>query len=174
MTYGYPLKGSGTMPDISDQLVGATVYDAAGDKIGRIRQLYLTSLSRRPKWATVRTGPFGVWKLLVPLTGARYDGRDSVRVPVAKSRVKSAPHFDGGAQIAPEEDERLMRHYGFPLETSGPPQSATQQPAPGKHAAALAAAAAAGIGGTASNTSARTSPLTPSEESPVRDSPGPS
>lgn len=141
-----------------DQLVGATVYDASGDKIGRVRRLYLSALSRRPKWVTVRTGLFGVHKSLVPLAGARFTARNSVQVAVAKDAVRHAPQFHGGDCIAEEEQERLLQHYGLPENASNTPQPMDLHPTPTKHSATLAAAAAAGIGGTAANTSAVTAP----------------
>ena len=46
-----------------DQLravVGATAYDRAGDKIGKVGQVYYDDATDQPTWVTVNTGFFGV------------------------------------------------------------------------------------------------------------------
>jgi hypothetical protein len=149
------------MPNVADQFVGASVFDASGDKIGTIRQLYLHGGSRQPRWITVGSGLFGFVKSLVPLAGASYNGRDAVRVAVSKAAVKAAPRIKDAPQISGEDEARLLRHYGLTQQTSDTSQPVAQEPAVARHPLASAAAAAAGIGGTAANTSAtRTTPPT--------------
>jgi PRC-barrel domain len=151
------------MTNVADQYVGVAVYDPSGEKIGRIRQLYLHGVTRQPRWITVGTGLFGFTKSLVPLAGAHLPDRDSVRVAVTKEAVQSAPRIDNGDQIAGEDEVRLMRHYGLPQQsphTSHP----VEQPTSGKHPVTMAAAAVAGIGGTAANTSAAAHTAPPTGE----------
>ena len=149
------------MTNVLEQIKGATAYDPSGEKIGKIHELYLDGQSREPKWASVHTGLFGMTESLVPLAGARPDGEDSVRVAVAKSAVKDAPHVDIGERISPADEATLAQYYGLrsTRPTSPPP---SPQPGPdstpsngGKHLRG-AAPALGGIGGTSANTSAHT------------------
>ncbi|SEB06763.1 MULTISPECIES: PRC and DUF2382 domain-containing protein [unclassified Mycobacterium] len=153
------------MTNVLEQIKGATAYDPSGEKIGKIHELYLDAQSRQPKWASVHTGLFGISESLVPLAGARPDGDDSVRLAVAKSAVKNAPHVDIGDRISPADEATLMQYYGMRSDRPTTPQPA-QEPEPesppsngGKHLRG-AAPALGGIGGTSANTTAQTNPTT--------------
>ena len=161
------------MTNVLEQIKGATAYDPSGEKIGKIHELYLDGQSREPKWASVHTGLFGMTESLVPLAGARPDGEDSVRVAVAKSAVKDAPHVDIGERISPADEATLAQYYGLrsTRPTSPPP---SPQPGPdsapsngGKHLRG-AAPALGGIGGTSANTTANTSARTHTEPEMIR------
>lgn len=94
-----------------EQLVGATVQDSSGDKIGTVEQIYLDDDSGRPSWATVRTGLFGTKESFLPLDQANYsDG--SVTVPITKDQVKGAPQVDGEGHLEPQDEAELYRYYG--------------------------------------------------------------
>ncbi|MUL77610.1 PRC and DUF2382 domain-containing protein [Mycolicibacterium sp. CBMA 226] len=167
------------MTNMLDQIVGATAYDSAGEKIGKIHQLYLDRSSKQPKWAVVHTGLFGVSESLVPLAGAQPDGDDSVRVAVAKNTVKSAPHLDVGDRISPADEATLMQHYGMqpgrPIvpETAQPTSPESSHSSGGRHLL-RAAPAVGGIGGTSANTSAHSAaPTTPPTNATTRPSPEP-
>jgi len=143
------------MSDAVTRFVGATVYDLAGDKIGKIHRVYVDRRTGHPKWASVRSGFFGSSESLVPLIGAR--GSDgSVLVAVAKNIVKNAPPIAGGDRITALAVATLLRHYGMPAEHATGLQAAPQQSSTSAKHFLEAAAATAGIGGTAANTSART------------------
>jgi Domain of unknown function (DUF2382)/PRC-barrel domain len=90
---------------------GRTVVDREGDKIGTFDELYLDEADR-PAWAAVTTGLFGMRQTFVPLAEAQDDG-DALRVPFGKDMVKDAPQIDPDAQLNPEEEAVLYRHYGL-------------------------------------------------------------
>jgi stress response protein YsnF len=89
---------------------GRTVVDRDGDKIGKFDELYLDDADR-PAWAAVTTGLFGMRQTFVPLSEARADG-DVLQVPFDKDVVKDAPSVDPDAQLSPDEEDLLYRHYG--------------------------------------------------------------
>jgi stress response protein YsnF len=89
---------------------GRTVVDRDGDKIGKFDELYLDD-SDRPAWAAVTTGLLGMRQTFVPLSEARADG-DVLQVPFGKDMVTDAPSVDPDAQLSPEEEDLLYRHYG--------------------------------------------------------------
>ena len=140
--------------DSLDRLTGATAYDHAGEKIGKIGTIYLDDGSDEPKFATVSTGLFGMSESFVPLQGARMEG-DDLHVTYAKDQVKDAPRVDAGGHLSPDEENRLYEHYQ--LEDGGRRGGGTGTPtdlgdrddrAPGT-AGAAGAAGAAGTAGAA-------------------------
>ncbi|WP_241473213.1 PRC-barrel domain-containing protein [Mycolicibacterium neoaurum] len=140
------------MATLVEQYVGATVYDVAGEKIGKIDKLFVDDKTRDPKWALVRSGFLGMSHAVVPLKASRR-GEGAVTVTVTKDAVKDAPtvHTDEGITI--DEADQLSRH--FRLDEEHP--EAPEPPPPSTHSSVLdIASAAAGIGGTAVNTAAYT------------------
>jgi hypothetical protein len=96
-------------------LVHATAYDASGNKLGKIGQIYLDNRTQAPEWATVHTGFFGNHENFVPLADAELDG-SRLRLPFAKEQVKSAPDLAPAAPrggLTPEQELDLYRHYGI-------------------------------------------------------------
>lgn len=93
-------------------LIGGTVVDNDGDKIGTVGQLYVEPDSGRPNWVTVKTGLFGTSETFVPLAQASADG-DTIRVPYEKAFVKDAPRIDADGPLDPADEQRLYDYYGF-------------------------------------------------------------
>jgi uncharacterized protein (TIGR02271 family) len=98
--------------DDVQQLTGATVYGADGNKIGSVGQVYLDNRTNDPQWVTVKTGLFGTKETFVPLDKASFAG-DRVEVPYSKDQVKGAPRIDENGDLTPDEENELYRHYGF-------------------------------------------------------------
>ncbi len=89
----------------------AEVVDSAGDKVGRVGQVYLTNDSQQPSWVTVNTGLFGTKETFIPLAEASY-ANGVITVPYEKSFIKDAPHVDEDGEISREEEDELYRYYG--------------------------------------------------------------
>ncbi|TCK00986.1 DUF2382 domain-containing protein [Nocardia alba] len=101
-----------------ESLIGAAAYDERGDKIGKVKQIYLDNHSGEPTWAAVSTGFFS-HDSLVPLAGAEHlVDDDSIRLRVDKELVKSAPHHDG-SRISAQAEQELFRHYHVDPRASG-------------------------------------------------------
>ncbi|MEU3063816.1 PRC and DUF2382 domain-containing protein [Streptomyces subrutilus] len=96
----------------TEQLMNLTAYDADGEKIGSIGQVYRDDATGRPEWVTVKTGLFGMKESFVPLSGARSDG-EALHVPHSKDVVKDAPRVDAGQHLDADEERRLYQHYGL-------------------------------------------------------------
>jgi sporulation protein YlmC with PRC-barrel domain len=90
---------------------GGEVRTAAGDKIGKVGQVYLDDTSGRPSWVTVKTGLFGTQESFVPLGGATISGADVV-VPYDKDTIKGAPRVDTDGSLTPQEENLLYSYYG--------------------------------------------------------------
>jgi uncharacterized protein (TIGR02271 family) len=98
-----------------DQLLqqrGQDLYDANGDKIGTIEEIYLDAQTDEPEWALVNTGMFGTKSSFVPLRDAGEEG-GAVRVPYDKAQVKDAPKMDPDGRLSQQEEAELYRHYGL-------------------------------------------------------------
>jgi len=83
-------------------LMGSTVRDSAGEKIGKVGQVYLDDTTGQPEWVTVRTGLFGTKESFVPLAAARVEG-DELVVDIAKSKVHDAPRIDEDGHLSEEQ-----------------------------------------------------------------------
>ena len=92
-------------------LMGSTVRDNAGEKIGKVGQVYLDDTTGQPEWVTVRTGLFGTKESFVPLAAARVEG-DELVVDIAKDRVSDAPKVDEDGHLSEEQETELYQYYG--------------------------------------------------------------
>lgn len=93
-------------------IVGATVHDSDGDKVGTVGQVYVDPETDAPLWATVKTGLFGTSESFVPLEGADWD-RETLTVRYDKARVKDAPRVDADGALTEQEEDALYAHYGL-------------------------------------------------------------
>jgi uncharacterized protein (TIGR02271 family) len=91
---------------------GQDLFDANGEKIGTLEEIYLDAQSGEPEWALVNTGMFGTKSSFVPLQGASQDG-DSLRVPYDKAQVKDAPKVDPDGELSQQQESELYAHYGL-------------------------------------------------------------
>ncbi|MEU5264830.1 PRC and DUF2382 domain-containing protein [Amycolatopsis sp. NPDC021455] len=101
------------------ELIDSAVVDPAGNKLGKVGNVYLADATRRPEWITVKTGLFGTKESFVPLSGAHTE-EDGVHVQVGKDSVSGAPRIDADGHLSPEESERLYHHYGLPVPRTSP------------------------------------------------------
>jgi uncharacterized protein (TIGR02271 family) len=92
-------------------LMGSTVRDSSGDKVGKVGQVYLDDTTGQPEWVTVKTGLFGTKETFVPLAAAHVDG-DELVVDVPKSKVSDAPRIDEDGHLSEEQETELYRYYG--------------------------------------------------------------
>lgn len=108
------------------ELQGKKIVDPAGAEIGEAREIYLEHHSDRPAFALVKTGLFGSKHTFVPLTGASVDG-PRIWVTVDKERVRDAPKIDPEAELSPQQEDEVYRHYGV----ESPDARETTQPTTG-------------------------------------------
>ena len=92
-------------------LMGSTVRDSSGDKIGKVGQVYLDDTTGQPEWVTVKTGLFGTKENFVPLAAARVEG-DELVVDVPKAKVTDAPKLDEDGHLSEEQETELYAYYG--------------------------------------------------------------
>ena len=96
----------------AQSIVGQTMVDASGGKVGKIEDVYLDKDTRRPEWALVNTGLFGSKQSFVPLANARIDV-DGVHSAYEKAQIKEAPRSEPDGELSQDEEAQLYQHYGF-------------------------------------------------------------
>ncbi|MDL4815363.1 PRC and DUF2382 domain-containing protein [Actinomadura opuntiae] len=93
------------------ELMGMSVTDTHGTKVGTVKQVYLNDDSGAPEWVTVHTGWFGMRESFVPLSGAR-KAQDMLQVPYDKETIKGAPNVNADEHLSHAQIVDLYRHYG--------------------------------------------------------------
>lgn len=96
-----------------DDFVGAPVFDKTGDKMGKIADLYYTDDEKRPIWATVKSGLFGLKKHFVPLTDIDKSEDGFTLRNVTKDMVQNAPSVDDDDETSEADDARLRNYYKY-------------------------------------------------------------
>lgn len=99
-------------PSELSALAGLTVVGPDGDRIGKVRDVYVSQDGGSGTFVTVTTGLFGTHASFVPLRAAELrDGR--LAVPYDKEQVRHAPRVDTDEELSTAEEERLHAHYGL-------------------------------------------------------------
>jgi hypothetical protein len=106
-----------SVPGSALEWEGQTVLDPAGDKIGKIEEIFLVEETNRPEWALVKLGRLKGHTTLVPLTRARPTDK-GVEVPVDKDVVSEAPEVDADSEPSEQQVNALYRHYGIEPQTA--------------------------------------------------------
>ena len=115
-------------PDEALQAVDCEAYGSDGEKIGKVRQVFLDDQTDEPAWATVNTGLFGTSESFVPLINASFSG-DRLMVAHPKDQVKNAPNIGGDSgHLTPEQESGLYDYYGIDYTTATDEPVMTGQP----------------------------------------------
>jgi PRC-barrel domain protein len=94
--------------------VGADVVDPAGEKVGKLEDLYYASGYDDPVAASVKTGTIGKSLTLVPLDKASVT-RSYLRVNHAKETFKAAPDVQAVTDLATSTVTDASEHFGVAL-----------------------------------------------------------
>jgi uncharacterized protein (TIGR02271 family) len=113
---------------------GDTVYDSAGEKIGKVEEIFYDDATNQPEWIGIGTGFLGTKRVLVPVQGATAT-EDGVTVSYDKAMVKDAPDVDSD-EIAVDTERELYSYYGIKPSTA---RSDSVLPASGQAAGQAAA-----------------------------------
>jgi uncharacterized protein (TIGR02271 family) len=100
-------------------MVGQTLVGPGGEKIGKIRDVYIDQRSREPEWLTVATGMFGSKVSFVPLSGVRRDTEGDYTATFDKEQVKGAPTAEADGTLSEAEEDQLYRHYAMTTPPDG-------------------------------------------------------
>jgi hypothetical protein len=108
---------------------GATVVDAAGERIGTVERSYVTG-DGAVQVVSLKLGKLFAKHRLVPVDGIRPSG-DTLHLPYLKELVEEAPEVDADDDLAGEALARVRRHYAairqVPLVEAGSGDNAAPQ-----------------------------------------------
>src|SRR3954470_8567649 len=97
---------------------GHEAIDRDGDKLGKIKEIYLDNETDEPEWAVVGIGLLGGKVRFLPLQGATERG-GFVRIDVEKDRLDGAPEVDEDAELTADQERGLYEHYGLDYDAPG-------------------------------------------------------
>ncbi len=107
-----------TTPHQWESLLGLTVVDTDGDKVGKVGQVYFGEAAGEPEWVTVSTGMFGTRQSFAPLYQSSVrDGQLVLGVP--GQLVKDAPNVEDDGRLDDTEVAALYQHYATYLSPAG-------------------------------------------------------
>lgn len=92
---------------------GQDVLDPAGDKLGKLEELYYDGETDAPMFIAVKSGLVGKKLTLVPLAGATVSP-DYVRVAHDKKQVKDAPDYGTDVELTVEDETATYGYFGVP------------------------------------------------------------
>jgi len=83
---------------------GKQLVDCAGDKIGKLEDVYVDVETDEPMFGTVKEGRIGRHLTFVPLSGSTI-GPDNLQVTVTRDQVKDAPDIETEGEELSQTDE---------------------------------------------------------------------
>jgi len=99
---------------IEDRFAGYAVYDPAGEKIGKVDDLFVDQ-SDEPEYIGVKMGFLGTRSTLIPwdAVSTTDDEGKTITVDTDKDKAKNGPTFDDDREITPEFEEEVYSYYGL-------------------------------------------------------------
>jgi hypothetical protein len=90
---------------------GEMLVDRAGERIGKLQDVYVDVENDEPQFATVKEGFIGRHLTFVPLGGITV-GPDGLQVPVTKDQIRAAPNIEQhGEELSQADESALYHHY---------------------------------------------------------------
>lgn len=93
-------------------LIGSTAYDAHGEILGTVTEIFTARASGQPEFATVNYGIFHNFFTLVPRRGHRLID-DHLHMAFAKHKMQNAPSIVNNGYLSNRIRNQLLRHYGL-------------------------------------------------------------
>ena len=98
---------------IEDRYSGYEVYDQAGEKIGKVDDLFVDE-NDQPEYIGVKMGFLGTHSTLIPMEIATVDEATSrIEVATDKDTAKNGPAFDDDREITPDYENEVHSYYGL-------------------------------------------------------------
>lgn len=127
------------MRELEERYEGYTVYDNAGEKIGKVDDLFVDETDRE-EYIGVRMGLFGLsGTTLIPMEITRINEQErAIEVSESKEHVKDGPTYSDDDEVTGDFEDRIRSHYG--LESIA---SSGERGSYGRHAGGAASGVAA-------------------------------
>ena len=106
------MADEGRLKQLEERYEGYTVYDNAGDKIGKVDDLFVDE-DDREEYIGVKMGLLGRRSTLIPMDIVRVNERErTIEVAESKEIVGEAPTYDDN-EITSEYEDGIRRHFGL-------------------------------------------------------------
>src|SRR5215213_1873442 len=104
---------------LEDRYAGYEVYDPAGEKIGKVDDLFVDE-GDQPEYIGVKMGFLGTRSTLIPWEAVSSTDDESRAITVAtdKDTAKNGPTFDDDKEITPEFENEVYSYYGISRSSS--------------------------------------------------------
>ena len=120
------MAGEGRLRESEEKYEGYTVYDNAGEKVGKVDEL-LVDEAEREEYIGVKTGLLGTKSVLIPMDLVRANERDrAMEVAESRDHIREAPNYEGNDEVTEDYEDRIRRHFGLesPRSSAGRASSA--------------------------------------------------
>jgi uncharacterized protein (TIGR02271 family) len=99
---------------LEDRFAGYEVYDPAGEKIGKVDDLFLDETDS-PEYIGVKMGFLGMSSTLIPweAVSSTDDKGRAITVAIDKDKAKDGPAFDDDKEITAEFENEVYSYYGL-------------------------------------------------------------
>jgi uncharacterized protein (TIGR02271 family) len=99
---------------LEDRFAGYEVYDEAGEKIGKVDDLFVDETDS-PEYIGVKMGFLGMSSTLIPweAVSSTDDEGKAITVATDKATTKNGPTFDDDRDITPEFENEVYSYYGL-------------------------------------------------------------
>src|SRR5919112_645154 len=103
---------------VEDRFAGYTVYDPAGEKIGKVDDLFLDE-TESPEYIGVKMGFLGTRSTLIPwdVVSSTDDEGRTITVAIDKDAAKNGPTFDDDMEINSDFEREVHSYYGLEYAT---------------------------------------------------------
>jgi len=115
------MDNDGRLRELEERYEGYEVYDNAGEKIGKVDDLFIDETDRE-EYIGVKMGLFGLsGKTLIPMEIANVDEQQRrIEVAASKDQVKNAPHYRDEDDIDHEFEAKVREHFGLESQEPSP------------------------------------------------------
>jgi uncharacterized protein (TIGR02271 family) len=98
---------------LEDRFAGYEVYDQAGEKIGKVDDLFVDEQDN-PEYIGVKMGFLGMSSTLIPMEICTVDeAGQRINVATDKETAKNAPTFEDDREITPDFEKEVYSYYGL-------------------------------------------------------------
>ena len=95
----------------ASEWLGMPIIDRDGERLGKLRDIYVDVETDVPQFGTVKEGVFTHHLTFVPLAGVRVSP-DHIQITATKDQVRAAPNMElQGGELSQADEKTLYHHF---------------------------------------------------------------